>query len=115
MDETYKLIPPHGIDHVAEFAMAAGELAFCRIRPLHRTRLISRRSRFLDFVHNARFAVARQPHQQRFNPPLRATQLRQDFLENLVVEVRLPLAGFPCSFIRSSSQDTLRYAQQREA
>jgi hypothetical protein len=28
-------------------------------------------------------------------------QAWQDFLQNLVVEVYLPLAGFPCGFIRS--------------
>ena len=30
-----------------------------------------------------------------------AVQAWQDFLQNLVVEVYLPLAGFPCGFIRS--------------
>jgi hypothetical protein len=32
------------------------------------------------------------------DPCAASVQARQDFLENFIVQVRLPLAGFPCGF-----------------
>ena len=48
-----------------------------------------------------RVQIPAQRAEQGADPRAASVQARQDFLENFVVEVRLPLAGFPCGFIRS--------------
>lgn len=46
--------------------------------------------------------IAHQDPDEIFHSGPAHMQARQDFLEKFIVEVRLPLAGFPCGLINAS-------------
>jgi hypothetical protein len=63
--------------------------------------LAGRGEKLHSFLLVARVQIPPERAEQGADPSAAPVQAWQDFLENLVVEVRLPLAGFPCGFIRS--------------
>ena len=50
----------------------------------------------------SRVQIPSQRAEQGADPRAPPMQARQDFLEKFIVEVRLPLAGFPCGLINAS-------------
>ena len=107
-DEAHELFFDDHAGHALHFGEAAGEGGgeFVRrddlLHGLFRQFLAECGENFHGLHLVSRVQIPSQRAEQGADPRAPPMQARQDFLEKFIVEVRLPLAGFPCGLINAS-------------
>ena len=107
-DEAHELFFDDHAGHALHFGEAAGEGGGEFVRRddlrhgLFRQFLAECGENFHGLHLVSRVQIPSQRAEQGADPRAPPMQARQDFLEKFIVEVRLPLAGFPCGLINAS-------------